>query len=232
MPWMTSGSWSLASVPSAKCSPTRTPSCFAASPLRNVHLDSQLEVSFVALQAANIGLQTSRARLVAVADQERSRIERDLHDGTQQHLVAMSVKFGYARELLAADTVDRAATATVLVELQEFLRIATEDLRAIAHGVYPPLLQTGGLDEALAGVAVRSGLPVHVDVQVDSRPPRDVEAALYFCCVEALQNIVKHAGPVRAVGLRVRITSSMIELEVHDDGVGFDPSPQRGLVAG
>lgn len=164
MPWMASGSWSLASVPSAKCSPTRTPSCFAASPLRNVHLDSQLEVSFVALQAANIDLQTSRARLVAVADQERSRIERDLHDGTQQHLVAMSVKLGYARELLAADTVDRAATATVLVELQEFLRIATEDLRAIAHGVYPPLLQTGGLDEALAGVAVRAGLPVHVDV--------------------------------------------------------------------
>ena len=170
-------------------------------------------------------LRFSRARVVAAGDAERRRIERDLHDGAQQHLVAISVNLRTARDL--ADTEpDRAAE--LLGRLGEDIEAAMRQLRDLAHGIYPPLLQQRGLGDALRVASDRTPLTVSVDAGGVGRHSQDVEAAVYFCCVEAMQNVAKHVGEGTKVSIRLEQADGRIEFEVSDDGPGFDRAAVNG----
>ena len=140
----------------------------------------------------NADLQASRRRLVTTADAERKRIERDLHDGAQQHLVALAVGIRLVRDSLAAGA--SPADVELLDELDRGVRESIASLRDLAHGIYPPLLRDSGLEEALRAAAKRSPLAVTVPRRDLGRHPEQVEAAVYFCCLEALAN----AGQARA----------------------------------
>lgn len=157
--------------------------------LHNSRLDTALQASLDDLRVANDQLSASRARIVAAADQSRRRIERDLHDDAQQHLVALAVKLGLARQMLAADP---AAVATRLEELRGDAQATLTELRELAHGIYPPLLMDRVLPEALRAAANRAVLPTDVIAEV-GRYDSEVEAAVDFCCLEAMQNAGKHA---------------------------------------
>jgi signal transduction histidine kinase len=193
--------------------------------LRNARLDSALQASLDELRTQAGELRASRARLVAVADAERRRIERDLHDGAQQHLVGLAVKLRLARELSAADP---AESERLLSELAGELDSAVDALRNLAHGVYPPLLMDRGLGEALAGAAARSPVPARVRAEGVRRYRPEVEAAVYFCCLEALQNAAKHAGPGAEVTVRLAERAGSLVFEVTDSGAGFDPAAAPG----
>jgi signal transduction histidine kinase len=191
--------------------------------LHNRALDAALQTTLDDLREANTELTASRARLVSAADAERRRIERDIHDGAQQHLAALAVNLGLARTLLGGDPDDKVAVEGLLDEMQADVRETIAQVRDLAHGIYPPLLRQAGLPEALRAAATRSPNSVTVEVTgVDGRQEPDVEAALYFCALEALQNIAKHA-PDAAATVRLRATGGLLVLEVEDDGPGYDP---------
>ena len=178
-------------------------------------------------QAAEI--RASRARIVATADAERRRIERNLHDGAQQHLVALAMNLNLARRELAADP---GAAAALLEQLTGDVRTTIEELRNLAHGIYPPLLLDSGLPAALSAAATRSPLPVTVLADGVGRQPAEVEASVYFCCLEALQNAAKHADGAE-VTVRVWEEPGALHFEVADNGPGFDPdtlSHGQGLI--
>jgi signal transduction histidine kinase len=185
--------------------------------LRNNALDSALQASLAELRTANEELRRSRARLVAAADGERRRLERDLHDGAQQHLMVLAVKLGLARETWAGDD-----SRALVDELQADVRQAIAELRALAHGIYPPLLITGGLAEALPAAVAQLEPPATVDVTDLPRYSPEVEAAVYFCCLEAVQNATKHAGPAARIWLHAGVDGGTLWFEVRDDGAGFD----------
>jgi signal transduction histidine kinase len=166
-------------------------------------------------------LRASRARIVATADAERRRIERDLHDGAQQHLVALAVNLRLARSELA----DGSDVAAMLDRLVADVRALIEELRDLAHGIYPPLLRDSGLGPALQAAANRTNLPVSVLGAVGRHPP-EVETAVYFCCLEALQNTAKYA-PGASATIRLWEDGEMLSFEVGDDGPGFDPATVR-----
>jgi signal transduction histidine kinase len=189
--------------------------------IHNSQLDSALQASLAQLQTANSDLRASRSRIVAASDESRRRIERNLHDGAQQHLVALAVKVGLARKLLTADP-DTAGK--MLEELREDVQTTLTELRELAHGIYPPLLRDRGLEEALRAACGRSSLYTDLECDVERRFPPDVEAAVYFCCLEALQNAGKHAGADAKVTVRVHDDGSSVRFEVVDDGAGFDVS--------
>ncbi len=189
--------------------------------LHNVRLDGALQASLEELRRRNAELQASRARIVAAADASRRRIERDLHDGAQQHLVAMAVRIGLARSIVEEDPTQ---VDTVLEEFRRDIQATLTELRALAHGIYPPLLRDRGLSEALRNAAGRSSLPVEVDVELSGRPPADLEAAVYFCCLEAMNNAGKHAGEGATITVSVRCQGDAVVFEVADDGAGFDPA--------
>jgi signal transduction histidine kinase len=190
-----------------------------------VRLDTALQASLDELQVRNVQLVASRARIVAAADESRRRIERNLHDGAQQHIVAMAVKLGLARQLLDADT---ATAAAMLEELRTDAQVTLTELRELAHGIYPPLLRTRGLPEALQAAANRAILPTTVVADELPRFDPDVEAAVYFCCLEAVQNAGKHAGPDAHITVRIGHADGMLRFAVHDDGAGFDPASVAG----
>jgi signal transduction histidine kinase len=187
--------------------------------LHNVRLDTALQASLDELQVRNIQLVASRARIVAAADESRRQIERNLHDGAQQHLVAMAVKLGLARQLLDADG---ATAASMLEELRDDAQVTLTELRELAHGIYPPLLRTRGLPEALQAAANRAVLPTNVVADELPRFDPDVEAAVYFCCLEAIQNAGKHAGPDAHITVTIAHADGMLRFDVSDDGAGFD----------
>ena len=197
--------------------------------LHNRSLDAALRASLDDLRRTNDELRASRLRLVSAADAERRRIERDIHDGAQQHLVALAVNLGLARQLLADEAEDRAAVAEILDEVTADVRTTIAEVRDLAHGIYPPLLRQAGLPDALRAAAQRSTGPVSVEAADVGRPGPDVEAALYFCVLEALQNVAKHApGAAATVRLSRDAATSELVLEVADDGPGFDPSAADG----
>jgi signal transduction histidine kinase len=170
-------------------------------------------------------LRASRQRLVSAQDQERRRIERNLHDGAQQELVALAVKVRLTRTLLATDA---AQADTMLEELQGDVGGALENLRDLARGIYPPMLADNGLASALRSQAQKAALPVDVEAEAIGRYPMEVESAVYFCVLEALQNVAKYAGATKA---RVRLAqqNGRLEFAVIDDGAGFDvTSAKRG----
>jgi signal transduction histidine kinase len=177
------------------------------------------------LQARVDALQASRDRAVDSAEAERRRIERDLHDGAQQRLVALAMDLGMARAKLETDP----AAATALVgEAHEEAKRALAELRDLARGIHPAVLADRGLDAAISALAARSPIPVGVDVST-GRLPDPVESAAYFVVAEALANAAKHA---RAAEIAVRISRhrDLLVVEVIDDGVGgADPAKGSGL---
>ncbi|MEO6653279.1 MAG: histidine kinase [Ilumatobacteraceae bacterium] len=187
--------------------------------LHNVQLDSALQQSLDDLQRTNEDLRESRLRIVSAGDAERRRLERDLHDGAQQHLVAMAVKLRLAEDLTDEDP---AEAASVIGELRHDLKDAIAELRALAHGIFPPLLSSGGLREALPAAASRAALFTSVEFDGVGRYPAEVEAAVYFCCLEAMQNAGKHAGDDASIVVRVSATDTGLRFSVTDDGSGFD----------
>jgi signal transduction histidine kinase len=187
--------------------------------LRNAQLDSDLQASLVQLQRQAEELRRSRARVLAAGDAERRRIERDLHDGAQQHLVALEANLGAVRALIDSNP-ERAQA--ILDELRAAVQEAMQDFRDLAHGIYPPLLQDRGLPEALANAARRATLPTRLEAETRRRYDPEIEATVYFCCLEALQNAGKHAGESARATIRLYEEEDALVFEVSDDGPGLD----------
>jgi signal transduction histidine kinase len=187
--------------------------------LQNSELDNALKATLEEVQRKNEELVESRARIVASGDAERRKIERNLHDGAQQHLVALAVKLRLIQRLGEKDP----AQALGMVEqAREDVLATVEEVRALAHGIYPPLLMDRGLPEALRAAAGRATLPTTVEVEEIGRYPQEVEAAIYFCCLEALQNAGKHAGESASIQITVTAADDELSFEVRDTGAGFD----------
>ena len=164
-------------------------------------------------------LRASRQRLVAAQDEGRRRLERNIHDGVQQQLVALAVKLRLADAMIERDPV-RAHDA--IAALQNDANAALEDLRDLARGIYPPLLADQGLRAALEAQAQKATTPVRVDARAIGRYPRDVESTVYFCALEAMNNIAKYAA-ASAASVSVEQTDGVLRFTVRDDGRGFDP---------
>ncbi len=192
--------------------------------LHNVELDSALQKSLEELREKAEELQESRARIVAASDAARRQIERNLHDGAQQHLVALAVNVRLARKLAESDP---EASLEILDQLGEGLQSAVQELRALAHGIYPPLLADRGIEEALRSVAGRHKLAcTEVDAASDlARHTPEVEAAVISCCSpKRSKSAGKHAGADATVKIHVWEETGMLLFEVSDDGAGFDAS--------
>lgn len=177
-------------------------------------------------------LRAVRRRLVTVADQERRRIERDLHDGAQQRLVAMSFQISAARRALESRPDEALA---LLGDLGVDVEGALDEMRRLARGLYPAVLTDLGLPEALRSAARQSPVPVEAAVARVGRLDEAIEAAVYFCCSEALQNAAKHGGGAPAVSLALwREDDGRVGFEVADEGPGFvaDPLPSDGGLMG
>jgi signal transduction histidine kinase len=189
----------------------------------NIQLDAELQTTLDELRRQADELRESRARIVASGDAERRRVERDLHDGAQQHLVALAVNLRLARDILADDPV---AGTEMLAQMAEDVQVTIRELRELAHGIYPPLLAEAGLPEALRAAAARSAIPVSVSTDGIGRYSQGAETAVYFCCLEALQNAAKHA-PAASAQVRVWEESGGLLFSVTDNGPGFDPEKAR-----
>jgi signal transduction histidine kinase len=163
-------------------------------------------------------LRASRQRLVTAQDDERRKLERNLHDGAQQHLVAFKVKLGLAK-LLAGKDPEKARAA--VLQLKADADDALETLRDLARGIYPPLLADKGLVAALESQARKATVPVAVEAGNISRYSQEIEAAVYFCVLEALQNVQKYAH-AKQVTVCVEESDGALNFAVEDDGTGFD----------
>ena len=184
--------------------------------LRNVRLAEELRARLDDLRAA-------QKRIVAAQDEERRRLERNIHDGAQQQLVALAVKARLARSLAERDP---PKAGEMLEQIEAETQAALEDLRDLARGIYPPLLADEGLAAALRAQARRA--PFHVEVRADSlgRYPAEIEAAVYFSCLEALQNAAKYAD-AGEVTVSLSDRDGTLTFEITDDGRGFDPAAAR-----
>jgi len=169
-------------------------------------------------------LRESRRRLVAAQDHERRKLERNIHDGAQQQLVALAVKSRLARRFVARDP---SKAEEMLGQIEEETQAALDDLRDLARGIYPPLLADKGLGPALEAQARKAPLPVNVDADGVGRLPQDIEAAVYFSCLEALQNVAKYAGASQAT-ITITRAPTVLAFAVTDDGRGFDPLSVSG----
>jgi signal transduction histidine kinase len=164
-------------------------------------------------------LRASRQRMVTAQDEARRRLERNIHDGAQQQLVALAVKLNLVGAVVGND--DDKARA-IIDQLKVEANDALENLRDLARGIYPPLLADRGLVPALEAQARKSAIPVTLETDGVGRYPQEVEAAVYFCTLEALQNIAKYSRATAAT-VRLRGQDGVVTFEVHDDGAGFDP---------
>jgi signal transduction histidine kinase len=170
-------------------------------------------------------LRESRRRIVNAQDEERRRIERNIHDGAQQQLVALSVKLGLAERLVPQDP---AKAVEMLEQAKAETGEAIEDLRDLARGIYPPVLADRGLVAALEGQARKSAVGVVVEWDGIGRYPQETEAAVYFSCLEALQNVAKYSGATAAT-VQLAQRNGTLNFTVSDDGRGFDPAAaERG----
>ncbi|MEX2267403.1 MAG: histidine kinase [Acidimicrobiia bacterium] len=189
--------------------------------LHNVTLDSALQESLDEVRRQADEIRASRARIVQAGDAQRRAIERDLHDGAQQHLVALAVSVRLARTVADSDPEQaKVMMEQIGIDLQD----AVQELRRLAHGIYPPLLAERGLGEALSAAAGRAALPTEIRAEGIGRFSQPIEAAVYFCVLEALQNAGKHAGDGSQATVTVREDEGALLFEVADDGAGFDLS--------
>jgi signal transduction histidine kinase len=199
---------------------------FAADTESQIAEFTELVATAVANAEARAELAASRARIVSAADETRRRIERDLHDGTQQRLISLGLELRLAQSTVPPD----------LAELREEIgRAAKElggvidDLREISRGIYPAILSEGGLGPALRTLARRSAIPVELEVRPETRFPAPIEVAAYYVVSEALANAAKHARASVAEVL-VEARDGVLDLTIHDDGVGgADPARGSGL---
>jgi signal transduction histidine kinase len=169
-------------------------------------------------------LRASRRRIVLSVEDERRRLERDLHDGAQQRLIALRMQLGLAAEMLVAEP---QASSRLLSELAGAAQGALDELRDLAHGIYPPVLLDQGLEAAI--VTLAADIPAHtrLDLPGIRRHDPEIEAAVYFTCMEAIQNAVKHAGDETTVTIQLRERRGELYFEVRDRGQGFDTSLWR-----
>jgi len=176
---------------------------------------------------AQVGrIETSRAAAVDAAEAERRRIERDLHDGAQQRLVALAMDLGAARERIDRDP---EAGRALLDSAHEEAKAALGELRDLVRGIHPAILEERGLDAALSAVVARCPVPVEVEVDIADRPKAAVESAAYYVVTEALTNVARHARASRAWVSLVR-SGDRLTVEIRDDGVGgADPDLGTGL---
>jgi signal transduction histidine kinase len=192
------------------------------------HLASQAGLVFrnrrltAELQATIEELKASRRRLVKAQDTERRKIERNLHDGAQQQLVALSIQLS----LLEQSAEDADCVRQLAPQLKNAARAAADNLRDLARGIYPPLLADQGLVPALQAQARKAALPVTVEASAVQRYPQDAEATVYFCALEALQNITKYAGASRAT-VHLSCSDGSLQFTITDDGTGFDTATTR-----
>ena len=178
--------------------------------LREAQLQTELEASLS-------DLEDSRKRIATAADAERRRIERDLHDGAQQRLIALRLRLSLAEDLLPED----APAAVALRGLEDAVDQTLEDIRSLAHGIYPALLADRGLADALRSAARRAPLPVRIHAKGVTRHAPELESAVYFSCLEAVQNVAKHAPGTTIVEVRLH-QNDVLRFSVADDGPGFD----------
>jgi signal transduction histidine kinase len=204
---------------------------FGVGSINSRLLETQLFIATVSLSALAIaalvsersrladGVRASRARLVAASDDARRRLERDLHDGAQQGLIGLRLKLAMAADVVEDDpTEGKRLVQTIARQMDDFI----ENVRSIAGGVYPTLLHERGLTEALRSAALHSATPVSVRATTIGRYSDTVEHAVYFCCLEALQNAAKHAGSDARVAVNLRQDSRAVLFEVVDTGIGFN----------
>jgi len=190
----------------------------AALTLENERLDAELRARVDELRA-------SRARIVTAGYAERRRLERDLHDGAQQRLMALGINLRLARDQIGSDT----ETASLLDASLEELNQATSELRELARGIHPAALTDRGLRSALSGLAGRSPVPVELLQTPDGRLPAPVESAVYFVVAEALTNVARYAE-AQQVKVAVVRTNGQVDVQVSDDGIGgADPAHGSGL---
>ena len=185
--------------------------------LENARLEADLRASVADLRA-------SRARLASAADAGRREIERNLHDGAQQRLVALRMRLADAEAQVVSDDELRRSLGELGADTEETI----DELRSLAHGVYPAVLIDHGLASALTSVAVRAPMAVRVGVGLEGRLAPEIEAAVYFCCLEAIQNAAKHAGTGATVTVSVQAHPGRVAFEIRDDGVGFDVDDVHG----
>ncbi len=181
------------------------------------------------LAAHDAEMRASRARIVTASDEARRNVERDLHDGAQQYLVLLQLRLGQARRILE---IDPSQAAAAIDEASADLAHALAELRDLAHGIYPAVLESDGLPGALQAAAERSSMPVTVETDGVGRYAQELEAAIYFCCLEALQNAAKHAGEGAKATVRLSQSDGQVRFEVGDDGRGYDAAvmgPSTGL---
>ena len=188
--------------------------------LHNVQLAADLSVRLADLSTQATELRRSRQRIVAVQDAERRRLERDIHDGAQQHLVALAIQLDVAASAVGEDP---SSTATMFAELRELTGDAVGTLRDLARGIYSPALSRDGLVGALENHVRKLVVPTTVVSDGVGRYSPEVETAAYFSCLEALQNVSKHASARRVV-LHLAERDDHLCFSVDDDGVGFDPA--------
>jgi signal transduction histidine kinase len=207
---------------------------------RDVDADRELIESIVALSEAALretslraeldvsqsDLDESRKRIATAADAERRRIERDLHDGAQQRLIALRMRLSLAEELLQEDP---QSASLAIRDLGDDVDHTLQEIRSLAHGIYPALLVDRGLGDALQSAGRRCTLPVDVRASGVTRHPPEIESAVYFSALEALQNVVKHARGATRVGISLS-QNHVLAFEVADDGAGFDTRAMAGGV--
>ncbi len=162
-------------------------------------------------------LRSARVRSVDARDLERQRIQRDLHDSAQQRLVSVRIHLG-----LLAERADGPAERAAIDQLGSDLDVALREIGAVTRDGTPEVLRLQGLGPSLRSAALHAAVPVTVDAGGFGRYPEHVERNVYFCCLEALQNVVKHAGRNAVAGIRLSATSTKVVFEVEDSGVGFD----------
>ena len=166
----------------------------------------------------------SLARIVEAADRQREALERDIHDGLQQRLVAVRIRLTLATELAPGD----ARFRRVLSEIGDGLDAAIDELREVAYGIHPQVLTDHGLVAALEHVARGAAGPVAVRSSGLSRQPAELELAIYYCCREAIQNASKHGGPSVRISIFLHEEANGVAFEVSDDGPGFDIAKAAG----
>jgi signal transduction histidine kinase len=163
-------------------------------------------------------LQTARVRLIDAGDAERLRIQRDLHDSAQQRLISVRIRLG-----LLADAASSSDERDRLQQLGRDLEDALSDIRSVTRAGSPELLARYGVPSCLRSAASGSPVPVRIEAVGFGRLEPGIERGVYYCCLEALQNVVKHAGPEAVARIRLRRTSTNVVFEVEDSGRGFDP---------
>jgi signal transduction histidine kinase len=169
-------------------------------------------------------LRLSRARIVRAGDEQRRRLERNLHDGVQQRLAAIRIELGAVSDVLAEDSPPRSRLDRLARDVEE----ALGEVREVSHGLYPPVLSDWGIVAALEHTRAAGDVPLELRATGIGRYTAELESAVYYCCLEAIQNATKHGGPGVQISIALRDDADELSFEVSDDGPGFDPATASG----